>query len=336
MGYHLSGEAGSFAVSEGLASRLSELGWDVLSTSSRRTPIARLLDMVRTVWTRRREYDLAHVDVYSGRAFAWAEAVCRELAWLGKPFILTLRGGNLPEFSRRWPGRVRRLLSVAAAVTTPSAYLRERLSAFRSDLLLIPNALELASYPFRLREKAAPSLVWVRTFHAIYDPDLAARVVARLGSEPARVHLTMTGRDRDGSRDRFLRLVGELGLTDRVTVLGPAAKAEVPARLQQGDIYLNTARIDNTPVTVMEAMACGLCVISTNVGGIPYLVEAEQNALLVPPGDDAAMAAAVRRVVAEPGLARKLSSNARSAMERFGWETVLPQWEALLDRVARG
>jgi len=106
--------------------------------------------------------------------------------------------------------------------------------------------------------------------------------------------------------------------------------------MAKGDIFLNTTNVDNAPVTVLEAMASGLCVVSTNVGGIPYMLEDEQDALLVPPDDAEAMAAAVRRVLTEPRLAESLSRNARHKAERSDWAVVLPQWETLLAAVAEG
>ncbi len=84
------------------------------------------------------------------------------------------------------------------------------------------------------------------------------------------------------------------------------------------------------PVSVLEAMGCGLCVVSTNVGGIPYLLEHEKDALLVPPGQADKMAAAVRRILTEPGFAEKLSRNARRKAEQFAWDAVLPKWENIL------
>jgi len=81
-------------------------------------------------------------------------------------------------------------------------------------------------------------------------------------------------------------------------------------------------------------MACGLCVVSTDVGGMPYLVENGEQALLVPPNDAAAMAGAVRRVLTEPGLAEKLSRAGRARAEEFDWSRVLPEWQKLLGSLA--
>lgn len=77
-------------------------------------------------------------------------------------------------------------------------------------------------------------------------------------------------------------------------------------------------------------IALWFAVVSTDVGGIPYLLEHESDALLVPPNDPAAMAAAVRRILTEPELAAQLSRNARRKAEQFDWETILPRWEELL------
>ena len=106
--------------------------------------------------------------------------------------------------------------------------------------------------------------------------------------------------------------------------------------MNRGDIFLNTTNIDNTPVTILEALACGLCIVSTNVGGIPYLLEDECDALLVPPDNAEAMALAVRKILTMPDLAKHLSQNARKKAERFDWRKIIPQWESLFQRVLKG
>jgi glycosyltransferase involved in cell wall biosynthesis len=141
----------------------------------------------------------------------------------------------------------------------------------------------------------------------------------------------MAGPDKgDGSLEETRQAARELGVEDRIAFPGAVPKSEVPATLAKGGIFLNTTSIDNTPVSVLEAMACGLCVVSTNVGGIPYLLRHGQDALLVPPGDADAMAAAVRTLVARPDLAAAMAASARQRAEEFDWARILPEWQRLL------
>jgi glycosyltransferase involved in cell wall biosynthesis len=291
--------------------------------------------MLSTVWRRRREYDVAQVDVYSGPSFVWAESVCWLLTRLGKPFILTLHGGNLPSFAKRCPGRVRRLLDSAHAVTNPSRYLQEALRSYREELLLLPNAIDIASYPFKLRGNPQPKLIWLRAFHRMYNPCMAVRVVAALLHEFPGIQMIMVGPDKgDGSLEEVQLEVKRLGLEGRISVAGPVPKNQVPVVLDSGDIFLNTTNVDNTPVSVIEALASGLCVVSTNVGGLPALLENEQDGLLVQPESSSAMATAVRRTLLEPGLAERLSRNARAKAEQLDWSKILPRWETLLAQAA--
>ncbi len=324
-------------VSEDLADRLKETGWEVITASPYLHRVKRSGHMVWTALFRCRDYNIAHVDVYGGLAFLWAEAVCNVLRLLHKPYVLTLRGGDLLEFAHRWPGRVRRLLCSAAAVTVPSRFFLEKMKPYRDDLRLLPNSLKLSAYKFKVRERPRPQLVWLRSFHAMYNPSLAPRVVALLAKDFPDIHLTMIGRDKgDGSFKAFQQVVSNLGVTNRISVPGGVPKARVPEWMNRGDIFLNTTNVDNTPNSVIEAMACGLCIVSTGVGGIPYLLQHERDALLVPPNDPESMALAVKRVLTEPALAENLSRNALQKVKKFDWPLIFPEWEKLLTVVAEG
>lgn len=305
-------------------------GWEVLLRSAHENRFLRLADMVSTVFLKRASYQIALVDVFSGAAFLWAEIVCLLLRWLRKPSILILRGGNLPMFAARNPGRVRNLLKGATAITAPSPYLQKALQPYCQDILLLPNPLDISHYSFRMRAVPAPRLVWLRAFHHIYNPSLAPRVLALLANEFPDINLTMFGPDKmDGSFELTRKTAHDMGVQDRIGFPGAVPKERVPDVLQTGDIFLNTTNVDNTPVSVLEAMACGLCVVTTNVGGLPDLLEDGVDALLVPPDDSQAMANAIRRLLTEPALAEKLSVNARRKVEGFDWSVILPQWERL-------
>jgi glycosyltransferase involved in cell wall biosynthesis len=335
VGNFLSGSRRYRLACEELAQHLTGNDWSVLKTSAKPGRLLRLLDMMGSIWRWRDQYEVAHVDVFSGPAFLWAGASCWVLRRVRKPYILTLRGGNLPRFAARWPSVVRRLLGSARAVTAPSHYLIRELSAYRKDLMLIPNALDISAYPFRLRARPGPSLIWLRAFHEIYNPVLAIDVLWRLVPDYPAARLTMIGPDKgDGSFQAVIARAECLGITDRLEIILGIEKQRVGAALSRADIFLNTANVDNAPVSVMEAMACGLCVVTTNVGGIPDWVRDGQDGILVPPTDPDAMAAGVRRALMEPDLATRLSLGGRQAAEDRDWKKLVPAWEELLRTVS--
>jgi glycosyltransferase involved in cell wall biosynthesis len=320
-----------------LAARLAARGWEVSTTSTSTNRMGRIVDMLSTVARRRGSYDLAHVDVFSGQAFVWAEAVTLALARLRKPIVLTLHGGGLPAFGRRWPRRVRRLLSRAAIVTAPSRYLQDQMRVYRQDIRLLSNPVDLDIFAGRARAVVSPRLIWVRSFHRVYDPVGAVRVLAAIAREDDRATLTMIGPDKgDGSREDVLREADRLGVRHRLTLTGQMDRTAVADALASHDIFLNTTTVDNTPLSVIEALASGLCVVSTNVGGLPYLLRDNGDALLVAPGDVPGMAAAVHRLVQDAGVSARLSRAGLETADGFGWGRVLPQWEHLLMHVSAG
>ncbi|MDZ4796654.1 MAG: glycosyltransferase family 4 protein [Bryobacteraceae bacterium] len=333
-GTFLSSHVGTRAPIEDLADRLESRGYNVIRTSSIRNGLLRGADVLTTTLRHRSRIDVAVVDLYSGRAFLWAEALGMLLQSVRIPFLYSMHGGALPEFAERQPSRVRQCLARAAAVHAPSRYLSERMKPYLDSAVILPNPLDLDQYPFRQRQHAKPNIIWVRRLHKIYNPALAPAVVSLLATEWPDVTLTMVGRDEhDGSAAETMRVAETHGVASRIRFTGAVARSEVAALLNAADIFLNTSDIDNTPVSVMEAMARGLCVVSTDPGGVPYLVRSGRDGLLAPCGDAPALAGHIDTVLRRPDLAHSLSANARRTVEASDWSAVLPAWERLLHTV---
>lgn len=332
VGNFLSATDSTRSVGEELTLRLRTQGWSVLSCSSKKIRIARLFDMLWTTISKVNSYSIAIVEVYSGNAFYWAECVSFLLKLLRKTYVLVLHGGGLPEFALHNPGRIANLLRSANAVVTPSKWIASSMVWWRPDIRVIPNAIELACYPFRLRETAVPYLCWLRAFHDIYAPWITVEVLDALRNDFPDIKLDMIGPDKkDGSFEKTLSLIHQNGVENNVHIVGGVPKADVPNWLEKADIFLNTTRYESFGVAVLEAAACGLPIVSTGVGELPYLWQNENNALLVPLDDSKAMAKAVRRILTEPGLAERLSSNARKKAEQYDWSLILPEWISTLD-----
>lgn len=336
VGNFLCSRNGTRSACEDLAERLETAGWSVLTTSHRLNPVQRLAGMISTAWNRRRDYDIAHVDVFSSRAFLWAEAVCQVLRLAGRPYVLTLHGGNLPHFAERRPRRVIRLLRSAAAVTAPSPFMAERMRPYRSDIHVVANGLDLSRTAFSQRHQARPEIVWLRAFQRMYRPWVAAQALGEVIHEFPQARMTMFGPDKgDGSLTRTRRAAQDAGVAERLHVAGAVPKSEVPRRLAAADIFVNTTAVESFGVSVAEAAALGLCVVTTNAGALPSIWADEREVLMVPPDDSLSLAAAIKRILTEPRLSATLSQGGRRKAETFDWPAVLPRWDRLLTSVTR-
>jgi L-malate glycosyltransferase len=141
------------------------------------------------------------------------------------------------------------------------------------------------------------------------------------------------GGQNKGLEDECKRLAQALGLSDAIEFPGFVNPAQKKAYGETCDIYLNTNRIDNMPVAVVEACAFGMPVVATKVGGIPDLLKHNETGLFVEVDDDDAMVAAILRLFNEPELAAQLSTNGRYLAKKSSWDTVRQEWDAIFDEL---
>ena len=312
---------------------LEKEGHTLFYASDRLKQSARLHDMLYTVWQHRKTTDLVLIDTYSTIAFYYAWLVSRLCAMLRLRYIPILHGGNLPQRFKNSPRKCRSLFGNSFTNVAVSRYLQQHLqdAGFRSAV--IPNSIRIDEYHFRHLAQLRPRLLWVRSFHETYNPAMAIHVLNELRRSYPDAQLTMVGPDVDGSMDTCKQLVIALELEKHVTFTGKLSKQEWTAFAQEQDIFINTANYDNQPVSVLEAMALGLPIVSTNVGGIPHLITDERTGVLVNSGDVFVMTEAISELINNPELASTISTNARRNAEAFDWETVKDKWQDLFNTV---
>jgi glycosyltransferase involved in cell wall biosynthesis len=219
-------------------------------------------------------------------------------------------------------------------IVTPSQYLARAVELHGLTARVIPNVIDLNQYPFRRREAVQPRLLWMRSFHDVYNPAMAVRALAALKKDAPEATLVMAGQDKGLQKD-MLDLAAKLGVGGSVSFVGFLDK---PAKFRAGtqaDIFINTSRTDNMPVAHVEACAMGLPVITTNVGGIPDLMTDGATALFVPDDDHEALARRILDLLHNPELALRLSSNGRELALRSSWDNVREQWESLFAELMR-
>lgn len=332
LGNILSKGGGSVGFIETLTPLLSNR-YTIKAVSAVKSRPMRLFHMLVTVLRYKRSCEVVLVDTFSTQAFWFAYIVGKLCRLLNIPYIPIVRGGNF--LSRLADSRKECdfLFTRSYLNIVPSKFLEFHFSQAHYPVRYIPNFIVLQNYPFKQRKMICPKLLWVRAFQKIYNPLLAIEVLHQLNIPDAT--LCMVGSDKDGTRERVEKRIAELKLTDRVILPGRLLKDEWIKLAEQYDIFINTTTIDNMPVSVIEAMALGLPIVSTNVGGIPYLIEHGVTGILVPSANSHEMVKAIRELLSNPEYARQLSINARKMVEHFDWEQVKLMWYDVLDGIVK-
>jgi len=314
-----------------LAPQLTTEGFNVIAVSDKKIKAQRLLDMLQAVWKYRKTTSLVLIDTYSTLNFYYAYTVAKLCRRLDIPYIPILHGGNLPARLQNSPHKSKMLFEKAYTNVAPSHYLLE---AFKkqgfTNLVYIPNTLQLENYSFLLRKNLQPKLLWVRSFAELYNPLLALDVLALLRKKGYDATLTMVGPAKDVSFEQCRRRAKQENLP--VTFTGMLTKEAWIHLSKQHDIFINTTNFDNTPVSVMEAMALGLPVVSTNIGGLPYLIEHQKEGLLVTPNAAEGFAEAIIELINDSKKAERIAQAAREKVAQFDWEVVKHQWISILSQ----
>lgn len=323
----------AFCQGEVISQLFKDKGWHVATAPSSWEWSHKPLEVARVLDEAAPNEDVAIIGVFTGDKrldlvdLALSRAKARSIKT-----ILVLEGGAIPELCQEAPGRVKRLADEADVVVSTSAYITDAVEPLGISTFRIPNTICIEQYPFELRSRARPRLLWMRAFEtATYNPELAIRVVRELLPNWPNLTLSMAGMD-DGGLDSTCQLAEELGVSGSVTFSDFLEMDEKRRAMRDADIFLNTNRSDNLPVSVIEAAAMGMPVVSTDVGALSEIVAHEESGLLVPSDDPHAMAGAVDRILRDATLAASMSRKARARAETFDASKTYPLWLDALTR----
>tara|TARA_R110000751_G_scaffold105046_4_gene200894 strand:+ start:117046 stop:118056 length:1011 start_codon:yes stop_codon:yes gene_type:complete len=312
-----------------LGTSLEASGFKITYASSYKNIFLRLIHMLWTVFKHRQSTDYVLIDTYSTLNFYYAYAVSKLCKILGLKYIPILHGGNLPIRLTKNPKLSVSIFKNAYVNIAPSNYIK---ASFNEkgyiNVEVIPNSIDIINYPFLVREIDAIDLLWVRSFSNLYNPKLAINVLSELKKKGYNCSLCMVGPDNDGSLQEVKKYANNLGL--EVSFTGKLTKEEWIALSKNYNVFINTTNFDNTPVSVIEAMALGLPIVSTHVGGLPFLIDNTIDGQLVPPNDFKAFAKALLYYKNNPKWTQSVITSARNKAEQFDWNTVKQKWISTL------
>jgi L-malate glycosyltransferase len=280
-----------------------------------------------------RHADVVHVFSASYFSFLLAPLPAVLVAkLLGKPVVMNYRSGQAPDHLRR-SAIARGTLRWVERNAVPSAFLQGVFREHGISSEVIPNIVDVDRFSFRRRQPLAPKILSTRNFEELYNVSCTLRAFRLVQDRYPEATLTLVG---SGSEEPRLRALADDLALRNVHFAGRVAPADIWRYYADADVYLQTPNIDNMPSSVLEAFASGCAVVSTNAGGVPAILTDDRHGLLVDAGDHAAAAERIVRLLENPGLVDRLTTEARDSCTQYRWQTVRSKWVALYQGMVAG
>jgi glycosyltransferase involved in cell wall biosynthesis len=292
------------------------------------TSLLYVLNLLREV----RKYDVIHIFSASYLSFLIAPTPAIFVSKLyGKKIVLNYHSGEAEDHLRRWRRSTLPILNLCDAIVVPSEYLVRVFALFGLKASAIFNIIELDKFAFRERNQLRPVFLSNRNLEPHYGVDCVLRAFARIQQQTPEASLTVVG---DGSqREALEKLTTELNL-QHTSFTGRVEHEQIYEHYSKADVFLNASRIDNQPLSILEAFACGLPVVTTNAGGIPDIVTDQKTGLVVAVDDCKTLAERATKLLCDRNMSITITKNAREECSKYTWEVVCEQWLRLYREVA--
>ena len=289
---------------------------------STKAPLLRRMMLPFKLKSTGKDFDVFHIHCCSNWGFLPAVVGVSVGRQLGKRIVLTYHGGGGEKFFDQHPKLVRHFLTRTDANIVLSGFLAQVFEKHGLPFVTIPNILELDDSRFRQREMLQPNYICTRAHEPLYNIPCILRAFRKVQSIRPEATLTLVGGGSE--HENLVRMAEELGLQN-VTFTGRVANEDIYTYLDRADIMLSAPTVDNMPVSVLEAMNAGLLVISSKVGGVPYMVKNNNTGLLFDSDDSDALAGKMLWAIDNQTVARAIALQGHKAVSRYRWENIKEQ-----------
>jgi glycosyltransferase involved in cell wall biosynthesis len=303
-------------------------GFTVIKTSDKKNQLLRIVDMCLSFLRYQHKVAYVFIDTFSTKNFYYAWALSQLSRLFRKKYIPILHGGNLPHRLKKSKRLSRMIFKHSYKNVAPSHYLKEAFQQEGYESLYIPNVIDIDRFELKKRSVLKPTILWVRAFKHLYNPIMAIDVLQDVKQAYPEAILCMVGPQKDDSYDRVQEKIKAYSLEKDVEFTGVLSQEKWHQKSKEFDIFINTTNFDNTPLSIIEAMALGIPIVSTNAGGMPFLIEHQKDGILVEKEDSKAMSKAIMDLLKNGP--QHLAENARHKAESFAWETVKKKWFEIL------
>jgi glycosyltransferase involved in cell wall biosynthesis len=284
------------------------------------TSIAYVLSLLLRVY----KYDVLHVFSASYLSFVLAPTPAILIGKLyGRKVLLNYHSGEAQDHLQRWRRSAIPTIKLADTVIVPSEYLVRIFQDFGLKAYAIYNLIDTSKFRFRDRSSLRPVFLSNRNLEIHYGVDRLLRAFAIIQAKFPEATLDVVG---DGSQRRSLEnLARELGLQN-TSFQGRVDPNSITDVYDAADIYLNASEIDNQPLSLLEAFACGLPIVTTDAGGIPDIVTDKVTGMVIPRGDYVQMAERAISLLNDPARAKQIVEQGRRECVKYGWEALRSEW----------
>ena len=270
------------------------------------------------------KYDIIHICSSAHLSFLLTPTPAVLVAKLfGKKTVLNYRSGQFEEHYKNWHKTLSPTLNLFDRIVTPSNYLVDVFARHGFEAQSVHNFLDLEKFYYRERKKLRPIFLSNRLLEDLYNIPCIFRAFGIVQKKYPEAKLIVAGFGY--LRGELEKSVNEMKLQN-VEFVGKIEQKEMFKLYDKVDIYVNSPNTDNMPGSIIESFASGVPIVTTNAGGIPYILEHEKTGLMVEVNDHEQMAREALRLLEDENLVEKLTKNGREYVKNFSWKEVRGEW----------
>jgi glycosyltransferase involved in cell wall biosynthesis len=279
-----------------------------------------------------RSAEVVHVNSASYWSFLLAPlpAIVAARRW-GKPILLNYHSGEADDHLANWGSLVHPWLKMVDKIVVPSLFLRDVFARHGYEAEVIHNVIDTGRFRYRERLPLLPEFLSVRNFEPHYGVEYTLIAFAMIQTVFPAASLTVAGQ---GPQEPELRHLAQALSLRNVRFIGAVEPASMADLYDSHSVFLNSSFVDNQPLSVLEAMASGMPVVSTPIGDIPNMVEDGESGTLVRVGDPYAMAKAATLLLQQPERAALMAARAKESLMQYDWSKVGRAWADTYRRLA--
>lgn len=299
--------------------KLIDEGYIVNIFNTKRNPLIRLcliFPLIHIV----KKYDIIHIHGCSGLGFyPIIVGILSSKIFASKKTIVTYHGGGAEAFLNKRKRIIKWFLDKADHITVMSVYLKDVFNKYKINTIILKNLIDIEIDNEIRMDFPSPKILSIRSLSKMYNVQdiIVAFKIIKKNYKNASLKIAGAGEQLNS----LMKLGSDC---ESIEFLGVLPNNKIPELIKSNNIFVSVPSFDNQPMSILEAFACGIIVISTNVGGVPYMIEDGRNGLLVDVNNPQQIAEKIDWIISHPELSIKIIEEGKKEVEKYLWKNIWP------------